>query len=94
MQRKELTEQIGKLNLKIVKTYKNIIKGIQLELKELELEELKKKQEKRKMKKAPIEISKKYDDNNNEFYSQEKRFISNENSYLDYMRKNIVPYND
>lgn len=114
MQKKELTEQIGQLNLKIVSTskeieelrvnakrkkieimkYKHKIKEIQLKLKELELEEWKKVQEQKRIRKTPMNISKKYDDPNNDFYSQEKKYISNENSYIDYMKKNILPYND
>ena len=39
-------------------------------------------------------ILKKYEDINNEYYSQEKSFLNSEDSYTSYMKRNIAPYND
>lgn len=115
VQKKELIEQIGKLNVKIatsnkelekleleykkkrleLKKYKNERVGLQLKLQELELESNKKvtnNNEIRRMQRRTIE---KYcNDPNNEYYTQEKTYANLEDSYMSYMKKNIVPYND
>lgn len=114
-QRKELLEQIGKLNLKIatsnkeleelelnfkrkkleLRKYKNERTGLQLELQELEIANWKAQQEKNKINRMQKKTIKKYaEDLNNEYYSQEKRSFDMENSYTDYIKKNILPYND
>lgn len=89
MQKKELVEQIGKLNVKITTSNK------ELEKLELELESNKKvinNNEIRRMQRRTIE---KYcNDPNNEYYTQEKTYANLEDSYMSYMKKNIVPYND
>lgn len=115
MQKKELVDQIGKLNVKIttsnkelekleleykkkrleLKKYKNERVGLQLKLQELELESNNKvtnNNEIRRMQRRTIE---KYcNDPNNEYYTQEKTYANLEDSYMSYMKKNIVPYND
>ena len=104
MQRAELTEQIGKLNIKIAKAnkeldelelkYKNESAGLQLELQELELENWKEIQEQQKIKRIQKETMKKYSDPNNKYYSQEKSYYNSEDLYKSYMERNILPYND
>ena len=31
---------------------------------------------------------------NSDYYSQEKKFNDTENSYIDYVARNVLPYND
>lgn len=115
MQKKELIEQIGKLNVKIatsnkelekleleykkkrieLKKYKNERVGLQLKLQELELECNKKTISEKEIKRRQNRIIEKYcNDSNNEYYTQEKTYSNIEDSYMNYMRKNVVPYND
>lgn len=115
MQKKELIEQIGKLNVKIVtsnkelekleleykkkrlelKKYKNERVGLQLKLQELELECNKKVINENEIKRIQKKTVEKYcNDSNNEYYTQEKTYSNIEDSYMNYMRKNVVPYND
>lgn len=113
MQKKELVEQIGKLNVKIttsnkelekleleykkkrleLKKYKNERVGLQLKLQELESnKKVTNNNEIWRMQRRTIE---KYcNDPNNEYYTQEKTYANLEDSYMSYMKKNIVPYND
>ena len=78
-----------------LKKYKNERVGLQLKLQELELESNKKvtnNNEIRRMQRRTIE---KYcNDPNNEYYTQEKTYANLEDSYMSYMKKNIVLYND
>ena len=111
----ELVEQIGKLNVKIttsnkelekleleykkkrleLKKYKNERVGLQLKLQELELECNKKTISEKEIKRRQNRIIEKYcNDSNNEYYTQEKTYSNIEDSYMNYMRKNVVPYND
>ena len=115
VQKKELVEQIGKLNVKIttsnkelekleleykkkrieLKKYKNERVGLQLKLQELELECNKKTISEKEIKRRQNRIIEKYcNDSNNEYYTQEKTYSNIEDSYMNYMRKNVVPYND
>lgn len=115
MQKKELVEQIGKLNVKIassnkelekleleykkkrleLKKYKNERVGLQLKLQELELENNKKIIDEKEIKRIQKRTIEKYsDDPRNEYYTQEKTYSNIEDSYMSYMRKNVVPYND
>lgn len=115
MQKKELVEQIGKLNVKIatsnkelenleleykkkkleLKKYKNERVGLQLKLQELELESNKKTISDNEIKRIQKRTVEKYcNDPNNEYYTQEKTYPNLEDSYMNYMIKNIVPYND
>lgn len=115
VQKKELIEQIGKLNVKIVtsnkelekleleykkkrielKKYKNERVGLQLKLQELELECNKKVINEKEIKRIQKKTVEKYcNDSNNEYYTQEKTYSNIEDSYMNYMRKNVVPYND
>lgn len=115
MQKRELVEEIGKLNVKIatsnkelekleleykkkrieLKRYKNERVGLQLKLQELELETNKKKNNDKEIKRIQRRTIEKYsDDPRNEYYTQEKTYSNIEDSYMNYMRKNVVPYND
>ena len=115
VQKKELIEQIGKLNVKIatsnkelekleleykkkrieLKKYKNERVGLQLKLQELELECNKKVINENEIKRIQKKTEEKYyNDYNNEYYTQEKTYSNIEDSYMNYMRKNVVPYND
>lgn len=116
MQRKEeLSEQIGKVNIKIatankeleeielkykrkkleIRKYKNEMTGLKLELQELELNNWKELHEEEKIKRIQKQTIKKYvDDPNNEYYSQEKKFLNKEDAYTSYMERNILPYLD
>ena len=113
MQKKELLEQIGKLNVKIatsnkelekleleykkkrleLKKYKNERIGLQLKLQEIE--DNKKTISDTEIKRRQRRTVEKYcNDPNNEYYTQEKTYSNLEDSYMNYMRKNVVPYND
>lgn len=88
----ELNFKRKKLELR---KYKNERTGLQLELQELEIANWKAQQEKNKINRMQKKTIKKYaEDLNNEYYSQEKRSFDMENSYTDYIKKNILPYND
>ncbi len=115
MEKKELLEQIGKLNMKIassnkeledleleykkkkieLRKYKNERLGLQLELQEIELECNKNVISENKMKRIQKKTLEKYCNGfNNEYYTQEKNYPLIEDSYINYMKKNVVPYND
>ena len=115
MQKKELLEQIGKLNMKIassnkeledleleykkkkieMRKYKNERIGLQLELQEIELDSNKNVISEKKVKRIQNKIVEKYcNDYDNEYYTQEKNYSRIDDSYINYMRKNVVPYND
>lgn len=115
MQKKELVEQIGKLNIKIatsnkeleqleleykkkkieLKKYKNERIGLQLELQEIELEGNKNVISENKIKRIQKKTLEKYcNGSDNEYYTQEKNYTQIDDSYINYMRKNVVPYND
>ncbi len=114
MQKSEIANEIGKINLKIanankeleeleikykkkkleLRKYKNESIRLQLELQELEIENYKKIQEEKRIKQSMKKTMEKYIDSNNEYYSQEKSFYNSEDLYKNYMRKNLLPYND
>ena len=111
MNRKELTEKIGELNIKIlavnkeleelelnakrkkieIRKYKNEISGIQLELEEMEIENWKENKHRPKIK---TRIYKEKDVIDDDFYSQEKKFNIIDDGYTNYVKRNVVPYND
>ena len=113
--KKELLEQIGKLNMKIassnkeledleleykkkkieMRKYKNERIGLQLELQEIELDSNKNVISEKKVKRIQNKIVEKYCNGyDNEYYTQEKNYSRIDDSYINYMRKNVVPYND
>lgn len=115
MERKEISEQIGELNLKIfsankeleemelnirkkkieIRRYKNEVTGLQLMLEEIDIERWKeKKKEKQEIKRKNIVEKNLKEETNSDYYSQEKKFNDIGNSYIDYMAKNVLPYND
>ena len=115
MQRKELVEQLGKLNLKIanatkelenleimykkqkiqIRKFINERARIKLELQELEIDNSKKNLAENKMSQIQKKMVEKYfSDPNNQYYSQEKSYLNNENLYSDYMKRNVLPYNE
>lgn len=114
LQRSELTEQIGKVNLKIatankeleelelkykkkkleIRKYKNEMSGLKLELQELDLNNWKEQHKQEKIKNVQKQIMKKYADPNNEYYSQEKKFLNTDDLYTNYMERNVLPYLD
>ena len=115
MERKEISEQIGELNLKIfsankeleemelnirkkkieIRRYKNEVTGLQLMLEEIDIERWKeKRKEKKEIKRNNIVEKNLKEATNSDYYSQEKKFNDTENSYIDYMAKNVLPYND
>lgn len=116
MDKKDYSEQIGKLNLKIAETnkelekleleykrkklelkkYKNERIGLGIKFEEIELEcKNKKKITEKEIKKKQKEIIRKYcNDLENEYYSQEKRYSKTDESYINYMCKNVIPYNN
>ena len=91
----ELEVKYKKKKLEIRK-YKNESAGLQLELQELELENHNKRQKQNKIVKIQKGIMKKYDDPNNDYYSQDKdkEYYNSESLYKSYIEKNVVPYND
>lgn len=115
MDRKEISEQIGELNLKIfsankeleemelnirkkkieIRRYKNEVTGLQLMLEEIDIERWKeKKKEKQEIKRKNIVEKNLKEATNSDYYSQEKKFNDTENSYIDYVARNVLPYND
>ena len=115
MERKEISEQIGELNLKIfsankeleemelnirkkkieIRRYKNEVTGLQLVLEEIDIERWKeKKKEKQEIKRKNIVEKNLKEATNSDYYSQEKKFNDTENSYIDYVARNVLPYND
>ncbi|MBR3002435.1 MAG: hypothetical protein IKF38_02575 [Clostridia bacterium] len=115
MERKEISEQIGELNLKIfsankeleemelnirkkkieIRRYKNEVTGLQLMLEEIDIERWKeKKKEKQEIKRKNIVEKNLKEATNSDYYSQEKKFNDTENSYIDYVARNVLPYND
>ena len=115
MERKEISEQIGELNLKIysankeleemelnikrkkieIRKYKNEVSGLQLMLEEIDIERWKeKKKEKQEIKRKNIVEKNLKEETNSDYNSQEKKFNTLENSYIDYVARNVVPYND
>lgn len=115
MGRKEISEQIGALNIKIfsankeleemelavkkkrieIRKYRNEIKGLQLKIEEIEIEQWREKKEQKEKAKRQVRIEKKLKEyNSNDYYSQENKLHNTENSYIDYMSKNVLPYND
>ena len=115
MERKEISEQIGELNLKIysankeleemelnikrkkieIRKYKNEVTGLQLMLEEIDIERWKeKKKEKLEIKRKNIVEKNLKEATNSDYYSQEKKFNDTENSYIDYVARNVLPYND
>ena len=115
MERKEISEQIGELNLKIfsankeleemelnirkkkieIRRYKNEVTGLQLMLEEIDIERWKeKKKEKQELKRKNIVEKNLKEATNSDYYSQEKKFNDTENSYIDYVARNVLPYND
>ena len=115
MQKKELVEQIGKLNLIIatsnkelenleleykkkkleIKKYKNERVGLQLKLQEIELDNNKNVITDSEIKRIQKRTIEKYcHDPNNEYYTQEKTSANLDEPIMNYMRKNVVPYND
>lgn len=115
MERKEISEQIGALNLKIyaeskeleemelavkkkkieIKRYKNELRGLQLRIQEIEIEKWKEKKTQKEKVKKQIQSEINYkEDANSDYYSQENKFHNIGNTYIDYMEKNILPYND
>ena len=115
MERKEISEQIGELNLKIfsankeleemelnirkkkieIRRYKNEVTGLQLMLEEIDIERWKeKKKEKQEIKRKNIVENNLKEATNSDYYSQEKKFNDIENSYIDYVARNVLPYND
>ena len=109
MERKEISKQIGALNLKIslankeleemeiaikrkkieIRKYKNDLKGLQLRIEEIEIEKWREKKAKTGQIKSEYIIA-----SNNDYYSQEKKFYEKDRAYIDYMKKNVLPYND
>ena len=89
----ELELKYKKKKLEIRK-YKNKMTGLQLELKEFELNNWKEMHKQEKIKKDQKQIMKKYADSNNEYYSQEKKFLNTDDSYTNYMERNVLPYLD
>ena len=115
MERKEISEQIGELNLKIfsankeleemelnirrkkieIRRYKNEVTGLQLMLEEIDIERWKeKKKEKQEIKRKNIVEKNLKEATNSNYYSQEKKFNDTENLYIDYVARNVLPYND
>lgn len=115
MERKEISEQIGELNLKIffankeleemelnirkkkieIRRYKNEVTGLQLMLEEIDIERWKeKRKEKKEIKRNNIVEKNLKEATNSDYYSQEKKFNDTENSYIDYVARNVLPYND
>ena len=115
MERKEISEQIGELNLKIfsankeleemelnirkkkieIRRYKNEVTGLQLMLEEIDIERWKeKKKKKQEIKRKNIAEKNLKEATNSDYYSQEKKFNDTENSYIDYVARNVLPYND
>lgn len=115
MERKEISEQIGELNLKIfsankeleemelnirkkkieIRRCKNEVTGLQLMLEEIDIERWKeKKKEKQEIKRKNIVEKNLKEATNSDYYSQEKKFNDTENSYIDYVARNVLPYND
>ena len=48
-----------------------------------------------KMSQIQKKMNEKYfSDPNNQYYSQEKSYLNNENLYSDYMKRNVLPYNE
>lgn len=78
-----------------VKKYKNERARIQLKIKEFEIENWKSVQQERRQRENQRNIMKKYAvDPNNEYYSQDNSYLSKESSFIKYMEKKVVPYND
>ena len=73
-----------------IRKYKNKLEQYNIKLQEIEYEN----KEKNKEERLKRRLLKRYEDLNNEYYSQEKKFIKDDFSYADYFRNNIVPYND
>lgn len=115
MERKEISEQIGELNLKIfsankeleemelnirkkkieIRKYKNEVTGLQLMLEEIDIERWKEKRKEKKEIKRNNTVEKNLKEaTNSDYYSQEKKFNDTENSYIDYVARNVLPYND
>ena len=109
MNKKELTEKLGKLNLKIlaankeleeleinvkrkkieIKKYKNEVSSLHLELEELEIENWRENKKIPKIKNKVYKIVE-----NDDFYSQEIKYNDIDDAYTNYMKKNVIPYND
>ncbi len=85
MERKEISEQIGELNLKIFSANK--------ELEEMELNIRKKKIEIRRYKNEVTGLQQMLEEIDIERW-KEKKFNDTENSYIDYVARNVLPYND
>lgn len=115
MERKEISEQIGELNLKIfsankeleemelnirkkkieIRRYKNEVTGLQLMLEEIDIERWKEKRKEKKEIKRNNTVEKNLKEaTNSDYYSQEKKFNDTENSYIDYVARKVLPYND
>ena len=115
MERKEISEQIGELNLKIfsankeleemelnirkkkieIRRYKNEVTGLQLMLEEIDIERWKEKRKEKKEINRNNTVEKNLKEaTNSDYYSQEKKFNDTENSYIHYVARNVLPYND
>lgn len=116
MQKKELVEEIGKINVNITtsnkelekleleykkkklepKKYKNEKAGLQLKLQELEFKNSKKPMSNKEIERIQKRTVEKYCNYSDKeyYYTQEKLYPNLEDSYMNYVRKNIVPYND
>lgn len=78
-----------------IKKYKNERARLQLRVKELELEKWKAIQQERKQKNMQKVLLRKYaDDSNSEYYSQENNLSKRDNSFINYIERSLVPYND
>lgn len=82
-----------------IQKYKNERARLQLKIKEFELENWKSIQKERKQKNLQREILRKYAKDPNsedysEYYSQENNFSNKDNSFINYIERSLVPYND
>lgn len=78
-----------------IRRYKNEVTGLQLMLEEIDIERWKeKKKEKQEIKRKNIVEKNLKEATNSDYYSQEKKFNDTENSYIDYVARNVLPYND
>lgn len=115
MKKKEISEQIGRINLQVLTLKKETdkieiyLKRKKLEIKkltnkkvalELEIQELDianwkaKKLEKKNLYKINSKLEKIIKDKNDDYYSQNDKTADNDDLFINYIEKNIVPYND
>lgn len=82
-----------------IQKYKNERARLKLQIKEYELANWKTIQKERRLRSVQREILRKYAKDPNsedyfEYYSQENNFSKRDNSFVNYIERSLVPYND